>query len=103
MIYYISDTHFRDQAIFDKCKRPFKSLSEMEETIIRKWNSKVKKDDIVYVLGDISKDDDNSSIEIFRNLNGTKHFIVGNHDQLILKDIQNSNLLGFAIILNLSL
>lgn len=91
MIYYISDTHFRDQAIFDKCKRPFKSLSEMEETIIRKWNSKVKKDDIVYVLGDISKDDDNSSIEIFRNLNGTKHFIVGNHDQLILKDIQDSN------------
>ena len=58
MIYYISDTHFRDQAIFDKCKRPFKSLSEMEETIIRKWNSKVKKDDIVYVLRDISKDDD---------------------------------------------
>ena len=26
MIYYIADTHFRDQSIFDKCKRPFKSL-----------------------------------------------------------------------------
>lgn len=34
MIYYISDTHFRDQAIFDKCKRPFKSLDEMESTVI---------------------------------------------------------------------
>ena len=34
MIYYISDTHFKDQKIFDKCKRPFESLDEMEETII---------------------------------------------------------------------
>ena len=33
MIYYIADTHLRDQAIFDKCKRPFKSLEEMENTI----------------------------------------------------------------------
>ena len=41
MIYYISDTHFRDQAIFDKCKRPFKSLDEMESTFISKWNNKV--------------------------------------------------------------
>ena len=31
MIYYIADTHFRDQAIFDKCKRPFKTLKEMED------------------------------------------------------------------------
>ena len=33
MIYYISDTHFNDQKIFDKCKRPFKSLDEMESTV----------------------------------------------------------------------
>ena len=38
MIYYISDTHFRDRAIFDKCKRPFDSLDDMESTIINKWN-----------------------------------------------------------------
>ena len=27
MIYYISDTHFKDQSIFDKCSRPFISLN----------------------------------------------------------------------------
>ena len=91
MIFYISDTHFRDQAIFDKCKRPFNSLLEMEETIIEKWNRKVSKNDIVYVLGDISKDDDPSSIELFKKLNGMKHLIVGNHDQLILEQIKKSN------------
>lgn len=91
MIYYISDTHFRDQSIFDKCKRPFKSLIEMEETIIRNWNSKVKDEDIVYVVGDIAKDDDSSCIDIFKKLKGHKHLIVGNHDDIILKDIECSN------------
>lgn len=91
MIYYISDMHFRDQAIFDKCKRPFKSLQEMEETIIQKWNDKVKQNDIVYVLGDISKDDDASSIALFSKLNGHKHLIVGNHDHLILEQIKKSD------------
>ena len=91
MIYYIADTHFRDQAIFDKCKRPFKSLDEMEEVIIQKWNAKVKDKDIVYVLGDITKDDDISSLEIFSRLNGHKHLIVGNHDHLLIEDIKESN------------
>lgn len=92
MIYYISDTHFNDQAIFDKCKRPFNSLIEMESAIIKKWNNKVKEEDIIYVLGDIIKDDDISSIQIFKRLIGHKHLIVGNHDHLILEDIEKSNI-----------
>ena len=51
MIYYIADTHFRDQSIFDKCKRPFKSLLDMEDVIVNNWNKRVKDDDIIYVLG----------------------------------------------------
>ena len=91
MIYYISDLHLRDQKIFDKCKRPFTSLEEMEETIINNWNLKVMNNDIVYVLGDICKDDDASSLEVFKKLNGHKHFIVGNHDHLIMTEIKESN------------
>jgi len=48
MIYYISDTHFRNQDIFDKCKRPFKLLDEMESTVISKWNNKVNDVDVVW-------------------------------------------------------
>lgn len=92
MIYYISDTHFRDQAIFDKCKRPFNSLDEMESIVIHKWNNKVEDEDIVYVLGDIAKDDDISSIQILKKLKGHKHLIVGNHDHLILENIKNLNI-----------
>ena len=91
MIYYISDTHFKDQKIFDKCKRPFKSVDEMEEVIINKWNKKVNDEDIVYVLGDIGKDDYSSTIDIFNRLKGHKHLIVGNHDHDMLEDIKKSN------------
>ena len=28
MIFYISDIHFNDQRVFDKCSRPFKNLEE---------------------------------------------------------------------------
>ena len=91
MIYYISDTHFNDQKIFDKCKRPFESLDEMKETIIKKWNNKVKDTDIVYVLGDIGKDDDPSTIDIFKKLKGHKHLIVGNHDHGMIDAIKKSN------------
>ena len=91
LIYYISDLHLRDQAIFDKCKRPFKNLEDMERAIINNWNSKVKTNDIVYVLGDIA-DENPSTIEVYRKLNGHKHLIVGNHDHIILEEIKNSGI-----------
>lgn len=91
MIYYISDTHFNDQKIFDKCERPFASLQEMKEVMLEKWNSKVNDEDIVYVLGDIGLDGDPSVISIFNQLKGHKHLIVGNHDHLMLEIIKESN------------
>ena len=92
MIYYISDLHFKDQFIFEVCSRPFIDLKEMEEQIVKRWNDKVKDEDVVYILGDISKEDDSSSLGIFKELKGHKHLIVGNHDHLILEDIKKENI-----------
>lgn len=89
--YYISDLHLRDQSIFDKCKRMFQNLEEMEKTIINNWNSRVNTDDDVYVLGDIA-DDNPETIEVYRNLSGHKHLIVGNHDHIILNEIKESGI-----------
>ena len=55
MIYYISDTHLGDMRVFNKCARPFASLEEMEKTIVDNWNKKVRKEDTVYVLGDLDR------------------------------------------------
>jgi len=51
-IYLISDTHFDHSNIIRYSHRPFSSVFEMNSAIIRNWNSTVKKDDIVYFLGD---------------------------------------------------
>ena len=101
MIYYISDTHLGDQKVFEKCSRPFSNLEELENEIIRRWNAKVKDGDIVYVLGDIAEDNYTKVIEIFRELKGHKHFIVGNRDLKMLELINKSNVFESIEFINL--
>lgn len=90
MIYYISDTHLGDLSVFNQCSRPFTDLKELENEIIKRWNSKVKENDIVYVLGDIAKDGYKRAIEVFRVLKGHKRLIIGNHDLAMLDLIRES-------------
>lgn len=84
MNYFISDTHFGDKRVFDKCSRPFKDVNECAEFIVDRWNDKVKGDDHVYILGDIAEDSYVDGIDILKRLKGHKHFIVGNHDEKML-------------------
>lgn len=50
MIFFTGDTHFNHFNIMKYCKRPFNSVKEMNETIIKRWNEKVKHTDIMYHL-----------------------------------------------------
>lgn len=85
MNYYIADTHFGHDNIRMLSERPFKSVGEMDKTIIDNWNNKVTDDDDVYILGDFSYKGENP-IEYLKKLKGKKHLIVGNHDTKLLKD-----------------
>lgn len=78
MIYLTSDLHFGHYNIIKYCNRPFLSVEDMDNEMIKRWNSKVSPNDIVYVVGDfaISK----SPSYYFQKLNGKKHLIKGNHD-----------------------
>ena len=85
MNYYIADTHFGHDNIRRLSHRPFKTIEEMDKTITNNWNSRVRDNDDVYILGDFSyKSKD--PISYLKQLNGRKHLIVGNHDTKLLKN-----------------
>ena len=79
--WFISDHHFGHTNIlkYEAAARPFKTIDEMNEAIINRWNSVVKKFDKVYHLGDFCFGANN--IEIAKFLNGNKYLILGNHDR----------------------
>ena len=85
MNYYISDLHLGHANIMKHSKRPFSSVEEMDETIIKNWNSVVNDEDDVYIGGDVFYKGKNP-LEYLKRLKGKKHLCIGNHDGRILKD-----------------
>ena len=79
-IWFTSDTHFNHTQIIKFCNRPFKNINVMNEIIIKNWNSTIKKDDIVYHLGDFALGNKNKIKDFVQKLNGKKYLIKGNHD-----------------------
>ena len=82
MIYYTSDLHLCHENIIRLCNRPYKTIEEMNEDLINRWNKKVKPNDVVYVLGDFffKQQDSKYVSSVLKRLNGEKILIKGNHD-----------------------
>ena len=80
--FFIGDTHFGHRNIlrFDAVKphRPFDSIEEHDEELVRRWNGAVSKGDIVWHLGDFAFS--SKAIAIAGRLNGMKRLVLGNHD-----------------------
>lgn len=81
MIYFTSDLHFNHDREFIWGPRGFKSVEDMNNAIVNNWNSVVKEDDVVYILGDLMLGKNYlKGIELINSLNGGKYIILGNHD-----------------------
>ena len=81
--FYTSDIHFGHKNIIKYSKRPYKSIDDMTEGLIKRWNNKVGYEDTVYVLGDMFYGIKLDYEKIINRLNGKKILIKGNHDQWI--------------------
>ncbi len=79
--YFTSDTHYYHHNVIRYCSRPYASVEEMNEDMVKKWNEIVKPEDTVYVLGDFSLAFRPVEIFSFR-LNGIRKLVPGNHDML---------------------
>lgn len=96
-IFIIGDPHFWHRAIIKYCNRPFATVEEMNETLIKNWNSVIGKQDIVYILGDFALCGKDRIIEITQKLNGRKRLVLGNHDGASLETYRNA---GFEYVYN---
>ena len=84
MRYYIADLHFFHEILNTKMdRRGFSSVVEMNEYMIRQWNSRVRRNDDIVVLGDFSVGKGEETNEILKRLNGRKFLIEGNHDKFL--------------------
>jgi len=81
-IFFTSDTHFHHVSILKYCNRPFASVEEMNEKLIANWNSVVTSKDVVYHMGDFSWGNAEKIRSVFDRLNGQKHLVLGNHDDI---------------------
>ena len=89
--FFTADYHLGHFNIIRYCNRPFSSLEEMNEIIIRNHNQRVKPEDIVFFNGDFcfrnSAGGKKGEGETFKSdyyikqLNGRFVFIKGNHDR----------------------
>jgi calcineurin-like phosphoesterase family protein len=80
-IWLISDLHFNHDKDFIWKARGFNSIQEMNEEIIKNFNSVVAPEDTVYILGDnMMGTDTDAGLAYLKRLNGIKYAAIGNHD-----------------------
>ena len=92
MKWFTADTHFFHDNIRTHCKRPFDSVEEMNESMIKNWNECVSNGDLVHHLGDIAwwKSAWKDSIPIvIGRLKGQIYLIQGNHDKQVASQHKN--------------
>jgi len=81
LTYFSSDLHLGHDAAIVHNSRPFKNVDDMDRTIIRRWNAKVKDSDIAFLIGDICFHRPVVGIPLLRQMKGRKILIQGNHDK----------------------
>lgn len=89
-VFVISDTHFGHSNIIEYEHRDRKmninGTMEHDNKLIDNWNSVVKPDDLVIILGDFSFHKPERTMEILRQLRGDKVLVEGNHDCIYLEN-----------------
>lgn len=87
-IWFTSDTHLNHANFINftledgSPARPFKTVEEMNETLIQNWNSVVTEQDHIWHLGDVIMGPTSEFPSILSRLNGKKRMLLGNHDRL---------------------
>lgn len=99
-IFVTSDLHFGHNKDFCYKPRGFENVNEMNKGLLKNYNSIVKSNDEVYILGDLVVGNIEEGMEYARWLNGQIHLILGNHDSPkkieLYREMKNIRTISFA-------
>ena len=91
MRYYIADLHFFHGAMNTQMdRRGFASVEEMNWYMLMRWNEKVRKNDDVVILGDLSWGKAEETNALLEQLKGRLYLIQGNHDRFLKNSAYNA-------------
>lgn len=82
--YIWSDLHLGHKNIIGYCNRPFTSVEEMNDRLIKAWQARVKKQDVIINLGDVCMGggyNKEKLTALIPTLPGRKILVMGNHDR----------------------
>jgi len=83
-VFFIGDMHLGHEGIMKFGQRHFDTIEDHDETLIQAWNTVVrKKDDLVWVLGDVAMKP--QALQLLHRAAGRKILIMGNHDTMDTK------------------
>ena len=86
--WFTADTHFGQERTLNFSKRPYRTVRDMDLDLISNWNKRVRKNDIVYHLGDFGESFEYLDCLNFKTLN----FVKGNYEKdkipEIMKDLE---------------
>lgn len=77
---FTADLHLSHANIIRYCKRPFASVDDMDEALLAMWSETVRRDDEVWVLGDLALGHTVDVLALAERLPGRKFLVPGNHD-----------------------
>jgi len=87
-LFFTSDLHFGHKSILT-IRPQFSDIDEHDDFLIERWNKKVKKNDDVYILGDLSFRTTTPISYYLSRMKGRKHLIVGNHDGYWMRHVKD--------------
>lgn len=113
-MWLISDTHFGHENLYGftyqfegkeyRVRQEFSNAAEGDAAMIERWNEKVKPQDHIYHLGDLTMrrgGDWATKLAFVKKLNGHKRLILGNHDHFDVKAYREAGfekVLGYQVL-----
>lgn len=94
--FYTSDLHIDHHKLYETGFRIFSCAQACQEFMLENFNSRVGKEDKLYILGDLTLNASYDTVaEYLSQLNGIKIIIIGNHDkQKMLQRLKDDKIIA---------